>query len=484
MFSVFILFNSISFSRIIDFCIPILGILGNSEDRFGFASMTSVKFLKVCKELYQLLCKHVILVLIAFLCLGLTITFMGAHYLFMNLVEAQAIQYAEAAVQTLNEARKLYSSNVVHRVTAIDGVTVGAEYHNLNGGIPNPATYTIELGERLSDEPEGMLFKLYSDYPFPNRRLTGGAKDQFERDALAYLKANPTDSFYRKEKIGDCLLFRYTQAVIMEPSCVTCHNTLSNSPKKNWEIGEVRGVVEVTQSLSRITLIAQDGLKAIYTVLATIIALAVSGLVLVIHRLRTINRDLEIQVAERTAKLSHLANLDGLTQLANRRQFDRVIQREYFRTRRKQEPISLIMCDVDYFKSYNDTYGHQAGDDCLCAIAQVLKGNIKRSGELAARYGGEEFAIILPNVDGVGATQIATMIQNEMHHLKIPHDNLKAKPYVTLSMGIVTAIPGPNDSCQQLIKTADKALYQAKNQGRDRFVVLHQLFSIGNKSTV
>ena len=187
--------------------------------------------------------------------------------------------------------------------------------------------------------------------------------------------------------------------------------------------------------------------------------------------MRTINQELEEKVSERTAALSHLANLDGLTQLANRRQFDTRIQQEWQRAQRNCWPLSLILCDVDCFKKYNDTYGHQAGDDCLRAVAQVLKRNIKRAGEVAARYGGEEFAIILPNVNSFDAIQVATLIQEEIDALKIPHETALNCTYVTLSMGISTMVPRENSSYQQLIQSADKALYQAKHQGRNCFVV-------------
>ena len=425
----------------------------------------------MARKIYQLIYRRIITILVTLLCLGLVIAWVGTYCLSRNLITSQAMQHASVAVQTLNEARKLYSASNINRIRSIDGVTVTPGYHAVEGGIPNPATYTIELGDRLSDPDRGMLFRLYSNYPFPNRQLTGGPQDRFQRDALDYLEKHPESLYYRTEKLGKSYAFRYAEAVLMEPSCVACHNRLPNSPKKDWEVGQVRGAVEVTQPLDRVMLIAQDGLTAIYTALTGIIALAIAGLVLVIGRLRTINQELEEKVSERTAALSHLANLDGLTQLANRRQFDTCIQQEWLRMQRNCWPLSLILCDVDCFKKYNDTYGHQAGDDCLRAVAQVLRRNIKRTGEVAARYGGEEFAIILPNVNSFDAIQVATLIQEEIDALKIPHETALNCTYVTLSMGISTMVPRENSSYQQLIQSADKALYQAKYQGRNCFVV-------------
>ncbi|MGD1806164.1 diguanylate cyclase domain-containing protein [Dapis sp. BLCC M126] len=432
------------------------------------------KLLKLCKLLYQLLYTRVIIILVTLLCLGFGIALAGTYYLSINLVDSQAMHYAKVAVKTLNEARILYSKNVVDRIKSMNGIVAIAEYHTVKGGIPNPATYTIELGERLSDESEGMLFRLYSNYPFPNRQLTGGPQDKFEWDALTYLTEHPEASFYRKEQLGDRLSFRYTEAVLMEPSCVACHNTLRNSPRKDWKVGQLRGIVEITQPVDDIMLIAEDGLKVIYTVLMIIIALAISGLILVIGRFRTINQELEQKIVERTAALNHLATIDELTQLVNRRQFNLLLQQEWRRMQRQQQPLSLILCDVDHFKKYNDTYGHPAGDNCLRAVAQVLDSSVKRSGEFAARYGGEEFAIVLPGVNSLEATRVATIIMDAIHCLKIPHKTSLNHSYVTLSMGIASTIPNDKNSSEQLIKSADLGLYQAKEEGRDRFIIWNE----------
>lgn len=426
-------------------------------------------------RLYRLLFKNVILILVSLLVIGLGIACSGTYYLSRNLVESQALQFAKVGAKTLNEARTLYSQNVVGRLQSIETVTVGAEYHAVEGGIPNPATYTIELGEILSAPENGMLFRLYSDYPFPNRQATGGPHDDFEREALTYLKVHPQDSFYRKEVFGGGLSFRYTEPVLMGASCVNCHNHLDNSPKMDWQVGDVRGILEITQPLDDIMLIAQDGLRTTYGVLIGFVALATSGLLLVVGRLRTVNRELEETVADRTSELQRLANVDGLTQLANRRFFDETLEQEWRRSHRQSHPLSLILCDVDHFKQYNDTYGHQAGDHCLQAVATMIQSKARRSGELAARYGGEEFVVILPHVDIAEAAHVADKIRTGIHQLNIPHATSSTQPYVTLSLGVACVVPNasPNasHSPEDLIHAADEALYQAKENGRDRYML-------------
>ncbi|ASC69796.1 hypothetical protein XM38_007250 [Halomicronema hongdechloris C2206] len=175
------------------------------------------------------------------------------------------------------------------------------------------------------------------------------------------------------------------------------------------------------------------------------------------------------QVQSANRHLAYLASHDGLTQVANRRRFDTYLQREWGRLAREQGPLSLILCDIDYFKLYNDTYGHPTGDVCLVRIAQVLDQVAKRPADLVARYGGEEFALVLPQTNQSGAIQVAETIQAAIAQLQIPHETSPIAQHITLSLGIACAIPTPEKSAQSLIEQADQALYIAKQQGRDRY---------------
>jgi len=175
-----------------------------------------------------------------------------------------------------------------------------------------------------------------------------------------------------------------------------------------------------------------------------------------------------IQHAELYRKVKSQASIDDLTGLANRRQFMTILNKEWQRLGREKKPLSLIMCDIDYFKSYNDTYGHPLGDETLKSIGQVLKMAAQRSSDLAARYGGEEFALVLPNTDQEGAVVVAERIRLEIENLKIPHQKSRISKYVTMSLGIATIIPQNTVDYTNLVKKADKALYQAKFQGRNQ----------------
>jgi diguanylate cyclase (GGDEF)-like protein len=180
---------------------------------------------------------------------------------------------------------------------------------------------------------------------------------------------------------------------------------------------------------------------------------------------------IEAVLYEANRELERIAFMDGLTQVANRRHFDDYLNQEWWRLKRDNAPLSIILCDLDYFKQYNDTYGHQAGDHCLRRVATTLQATAKRPGDLVARYGGEEFAIILPNTPAVGAMQVASEIQTAIERLQLPHQGSLVSPFVTLSFGIATIVPQVASSPQQLIMSADRALYRAKSKGRNNIAV-------------
>ncbi len=179
----------------------------------------------------------------------------------------------------------------------------------------------------------------------------------------------------------------------------------------------------------------------------------------------------EAELQQANQELKRLASLDGLTRIANRRHFDERLQLEWRRLFREKSSLSLILCDIDEFKNYNDTYGHLAGDYCLRQVASAISEAVKRSGDLVARYGGEEFAVILPNTTADGAACVAEDIKQELHNLKIPHPRSCVSEYVTLSLGLSSTVPTLKNPPDALIAVADTALYEAKQQGKNRIIV-------------
>src|SRR5680860_968666 len=177
------------------------------------------------------------------------------------------------------------------------------------------------------------------------------------------------------------------------------------------------------------------------------------------------------QLQAANERLQNLSFLDGLTGIANRRHFDQELLQESRRAKREDTPLSLIMLALDFFKAFNDTYGHIKGDDCLKTVAATLKKTLKRPGDFPARYGGEEFAVVLPNTDEVGAAIIAEELRSSIEGVGIAHVNSLCADYVTVSLGVVTRLSEQVETPDDLILAADRALYRSKHEGRNRVSV-------------
>ena len=178
------------------------------------------------------------------------------------------------------------------------------------------------------------------------------------------------------------------------------------------------------------------------------------------------------QLLDTNLVLQRLMNSDGLTGLSNRRHFDEYLELEWRRAMREQQQLSLLMIDVDYFKAFNDTFGHLAGDEALGKVAGAIRGSCGRPSDLPARYGGEEFALVLPNTSPGGARLVAEKLRQSVVALNIPHTSPHANACLTVSIGLATHVPSIGSQCRQLILAADKGLYQAKASGRNQVCVV------------
>ncbi|MEO8362686.1 MAG: PleD family two-component system response regulator [Vicinamibacteria bacterium] len=179
---------------------------------------------------------------------------------------------------------------------------------------------------------------------------------------------------------------------------------------------------------------------------------------------------LHMQVVRQRRMLETLANIDGLTELPNRRQFDGALSAEWARTRRTGQPFSVALLDVDFFKRYNDTYGHAMGDHALQLVARTLRKRVQRSADLVARYGGEEFVLVMPDTPIDGAMELAEKIRIGVQGLKVPHKRSSAAICLTVSIGVACTLPEGPPSAEVLMQRADERLYRAKKSGRNRVV--------------
>lgn len=217
-------------------------------------------------------------------------------------------------------------------------------------------------------------------------------------------------------------------------------------------------------SPNRESFLIRGDVGQITTVLMTFL-----GILAIITALLTVNSHrLENDLKKAMDKIASLANLDGLTNIFNRGYLDRKLKQEFQRLQRNGQPLSLVMGDIDFFKNFNDAYGHLAGDDCIRAVADAFRRSGKRVSDIAARYGGEEFVMLLPDTDMEGARKIAHDITEAMNERAIAHASSSAAPIVTLSIGVATIRPGPSVSPDLLLSRADQALYKSKANGRNQ----------------
>lgn len=182
--------------------------------------------------------------------------------------------------------------------------------------------------------------------------------------------------------------------------------------------------------------------------------------------------DLSNELTAANQRLETLSQQDGLTGIANRRAFDFLIERQFREAKRRREPFSIALCDVDHFKAYNDHYGHLAGDECLKQVAAALARACKRPTDVAARFGGEEFALLLPETSGEGAAQVVERARQEVAALAIAHAGSATSSCVTFSAGIASHSPERDKTSRDLTARADEALYRAKQLGRNRSVTI------------
>lgn len=177
------------------------------------------------------------------------------------------------------------------------------------------------------------------------------------------------------------------------------------------------------------------------------------------------------ELKQANAELHRLAKVDGLTGIANRRVFDEAMHREWAHATRQGSPLAVILGDIDHFKKYNDHYGHRGGDECLIQVAKAFAGNVHRATDLAARYGGEEFVLLMAMTPSDGAMVVAENVLQSVRDLALPHEQSDVSEHVSMSLGVCAVVPQRGQSFEELLETADQALYEAKESGRNRAVI-------------
>ncbi len=366
-----------------------------------------------------------------------------------------------------------YEHFLVHVGRPSDGLHISAPFRNFASGEDE-----IALSRRLS-HPDGsfagvVVGTLKSSYLRSLFERFGlgpnGSINLFRRDGTLLMRAP-----YVPEQIGRSLAgSRVFQRYLTASAGVFTGASSLDGVDRVYNFAHIEGLpLILSVALSVDDILADWRARALViggVLLALSFALAVFGLLLA-GELRRRGRS-EAQLASANAELSRLASTDGLTHLANRRRFDEGLAQEWRRAAREETPLSLLLLDVDRFKRFNDQYGHQAGDDCLRAIAAAVGRPPCRPGDLIARYGGEEFAVLLPGTDAAGAGEVAERVRVAVEALRRPHaGNAECGGIVTVSIGIGTALPSLDAGAagsEALVVASDQALYAAKRDGRNR----------------
>ncbi len=267
----------------------------------------------------------------------------------------------------------------------------------------------------------------------------------------------------------ESLIFRHDASVIeRDVKSVLCAPIIFN--------GELKGLIYLENNTFS-AIFTKDKIK-LFKYLAGQIAISIENASMydnlekkVIERTRDLDIK-NIELEEAIAKLDILASIDGLTNLNNRRSFDEYLDKECARYSRTNKALALIICDVDFFKAFNDLYGHQQGDEALREVAKVLHSSVWRSSDFVARYGGEEFAIVMPETDEEGAMKIAQKIHDQLKERKLPHEKSTVSEHITISIGLAIVRSAQTITAQTIIKMADEALYEAKYRGRNTTAIV------------
>ncbi|MET0028092.1 MAG: diguanylate cyclase [Candidatus Thiodiazotropha sp.] len=303
----------------------------------------------------------------------------------------------------------------------------------------NPAYMTRQISA-LAEQKNGIKFRITSLEPLREKNKP----TEIEREALLSFESG-SDEYTRLLKEAGNGEFFYMAPLVTTSACLKCHN------QQGYELGDLRGGISIR--------IPDIGPAPVQGVIIGHSVIGMIGFLLILL--------LTMRLSATYHRIHQQSIMDALTGIPNRRHFFEHLLAEYRRASRLSTPLTIILCDIDYFKRYNDRLGHLEGDECLIRVANKINSLLHRSGDLCARYGGEEFILILPNTDLAGGERVARKIQEVIAELNIPHPDSPVSTFITMSIGVATDFRDYS-SQNHLIKRADNALYRSKNLGRNR----------------
>lgn len=304
----------------------------------------------------------------------------------------------------------------------------------------NPAYMTRQIAE-LAESSDGIKLHITSLEPI----RPANKPSKLEQEALLSFEIEASNEFARLIEGVNGDRFFYMAPLVTTTACLKCHE------QQGYKEGDIRGGISVT--------LPDIHPAPIHDIVLTHAVIGAIGLILILALSRKLSASYD--------KVRQLSLFDALTGIPNRRHFNQRLASEYKRSSRSKSPLTLLICDIDHFKCYNDQLGHLEGDDALAKVASAIDHSLQRGGDMCARYGGEEFTVILPDTDQSGGLKVAKRIQQQVASLKLRNPTSSSSEYLTLSIGVATA-SSDYPSEKQLIKNADNALYRSKHNGRNR----------------
>ena len=389
-----------------------------------------------------------------------------------KLLKESALSTARIFSVVLSEVRTLYTEEVVNTAVA-KGMIVTHNYQEVENAIPLPATFSMRLGELLGQHSDDVKIRLYSAYPFPWRMDTGGLGDEYSSKAWRELSKDQTRPYVEFVESDQGLVLRYATADAMRSACIECHNTHPQSPKRDWKVGDLRGILEVALPLKNGSQEVHRQIQNMQLIYSAEGVLMFLGIGFANYRVKLSRTALETRTEELeqvNTKLKNLSEIDALTGIPNRRCYNFRLNAEVSNARRSKSTLSMLVIDIDYFKQYNDSYGHECGDRVLGRVAELAQQSLFRESDFIARYGGEEFVVLLPFTETAGAIKMAETIRERIAADRIAHDAGVLGKYISVSIGIASQCYNENNSVE-LFQRADAALYKAKQRGRNCCVV-------------
>lgn len=405
-----------------------------------------------------------LLLLVIVLPVTIIASYVGLHNSALKAVEHTALQSARAMAMTMNAARIHYNKNVAKKLSSHPEIHIGANYQDDPMAIPNPATFTIEIAELVSQQQPNIRVRMYSEHPFPHREQNGGPQTDFEVSALETFrlqKANgqQPEAVFASIHVAGKLEFDYIEPLVMQEACIECHNQLIDSPKRDWKIGDIRGGLSI-----RHVMVDNSAFEKLENIAMISIAfIATFSTIMLIWNFRQSRKQLQSS----TQNFLKIANSDPLTGLLNRRGFEQAIQHSWREHRNNKQYMSIIYCDLDNFKTLNDQHGHATGDMQLINAAGIISTTLRQGIDFAARIGGDEFVIVLSNTNQSGAKKVAKRLLDSGKTIEGDHP-------LEWSLGIACARVNSGISATTLISWADKAMYQAKSVATGSYQVYRE----------